>query len=200
MLTIVWDIDDVLNGLTRDWLVYAWKPQHPDCRHEYEDIIRHPPERILGISRREYLESLDEFSLSTQAWRMEPAQEVLHWFRMNGARFRHVALTSRPLESAARAAEWVTRYFGNYIRVIGMVPSRVRQDAPMEEQHPEDYVEWWSRGDILVDDNRSNIEAAGRIGVCGVLFPQPWNGNSCSGGLASGIDQASVKAGEIELV
>src|SRR5262249_44798421 len=88
---------------------------------------------------------------------------------------RHIALTARPLDTAPAAAEWVMRHFGAYIRVFGVVPCRSTPTTPFYDASKSEFLEWWGRGDILVDDSTDNIESAERIGVCGVLFPQPWN-------------------------
>jgi hypothetical protein len=178
MLTIVWDVDDVLNALMRDWFEQEWKPRTPECRHAYGDLTENPPHDALGVNRREYLDSLDRFRLSSAARNMAPNPEVLAWFRTHGADFRHIALTARPLDTAPPAAEWVMRHFGDYIRVFGVVPCRSGSATPFYDGSKSEFLEWWGRGDILVDDSRDNIEAAERIGVCGVLFPQPWNGGT----------------------
>jgi hypothetical protein len=173
MLTIVWDVDDVLNALMSDWFHQEWKPRHPEC--QYSDLTANPPDEVLGISRGEYLDSLDRFRLSGAARDMAPNPEALAWFRNYGAEFRHIALTARPLDTAPPAAEWVMRHFGEYIRVFGVVPCRSGPATPAYDNSKSEFLEWWGRGDILVDDSPDNIAAAERIGVCGVLFPQPWN-------------------------
>jgi hypothetical protein len=175
MLTIVWDVDDVLNSLMRDWFEQEWKAQRPECRHTYGDLTENPPHGVLGVTRWEYLDSLDRFRLCSAARDMAPDPEVLAWFRSYGADFRHIALTARPLDTAPPAAEWVMRHFGDYIRVFGVVPCRSGPATPTYDGSKSEFLEWWGRGDILVDDSRDNIESAERIGVCGVLFPQPWN-------------------------
>jgi hypothetical protein len=176
MLTIVWDVDDVLNALMRDWFEQEWKPVHPECRQSYGDLIDNPPHGVLGVTRAEYLDSLDRFRLSPAARNMTPNPEALAWFRLHGTDFRHIALTARPLDTAPAAAEWVMRHFGEYIRVFGVVPCRGGPGTPAYDRSKSEFLEWWGRGDILVDDSRDNIEAAEGVGVCGVLFPQPWNG------------------------
>ncbi len=180
MLTVVWDVDDVLNHLMRDWFERDWKPAHPECRLQYEDITENPPDRVLGITRAEYLDSLDRFRLSAAAREMEPDPEVLAWFRIHGAAFRHIALTARPLDTAPAAAEWAMRHFGQYIRVFGVVPCRALPGTPEYDLTKQDFLEWWGRGDILVDDSPANIAGAQRIGLSGILYGQPWNTGSRS--------------------
>ena len=39
MKTIVWDVDDVLNDLMRDWLTQWWMPAHPETKIDYENFL-----------------------------------------------------------------------------------------------------------------------------------------------------------------
>ncbi len=174
VLTIVWDVDDVLNPLMRDWFE-QWKLEHPGCRQTYAGLKANPPHDVLGISRQDYLDSLDRFRLSVQARHMQPNAEILAWLGEYGSNFRHIALTARPLDTAPAAAEWVMRYFGDYIRVFGVVPCRSLASTPRYDESKGDFLEWWGQGDILVDDSSENISGAQKAGVGGVLYPQPWN-------------------------
>ena len=38
MLTIVWDVDDVLNDLMHAWFKHSWLADHPDGKIRYEDF------------------------------------------------------------------------------------------------------------------------------------------------------------------
>jgi phosphoglycolate phosphatase-like HAD superfamily hydrolase len=182
MRTIVWDVDDVLNDLMHAWFTSVWKPAHPDSQLSYRDIAENPPYQSLGISRSEYLVSLDEFRLSEQARRMEPNAAVLGWLRSYGDSYRHVALTARPLDSAPAAAEWVFRHFGEYFRCFGLVPSRPGTQVPLYDRDKGDFLEWLGRADFFVDDSTDNIALAQRAGIKAILYPQPWNGATYSPG------------------
>lgn len=175
MPTIVWDLDDVLNDLMLVWFDESWKPAHPDCRLSYREIAENPPDRVLGISRGEYLASLDEFRLSQRARDMRPNPAVLKWMGEHGAAYRHVALTARPLECTPPAAEWLFRHFGAYIRAFGVVPSRYAAGEPAYDATKGDFLRWFGQGDILVDDSEENLRSAEKLGIRGVLYPQPWN-------------------------
>jgi hypothetical protein len=176
MMTIVWDIDDVLNHLMQEWFEREWKPAHPQCGLGYAGIRANPPHHILGIDESEYLDSLDRFRLSEAGRQMAPDASVLEWFAAHGRGLRHVALTSRPLEVAGAAAEWVLRHFGAYIRAFGVAPCRSGANTPRYDASKSEFLAWWGKADLLVDDNRENIAAAAELGIRGVLFPQPWNG------------------------
>ena len=178
MLTIVWDVDDVLNDSMRIWFEEVWKPLHLDSQLSYSDITENPPDRVLHISRSEYLSSLDAFRVSDQARSMRPNPAVLEWLRGFGATFRHIALTARPLESAPHAAEWLFRHFGTYIRSFGVAPARLTAGVPMYDRHKADFLRWLGRADVLVDDSEENLRAAAELGIHGVLYPQPWNHSS----------------------
>lgn len=176
MQTIVWDVDDVLNDLMRSWFETFWLPSHPDCSSRYEDILENPPHRLLEVSLGEYLASLDAFRLSGAAEQLLPVPEVLAWFRQYGERFRHIALTATPLRTAPVSAVWVTHRFGRWIRSFNFVPSiREGECIPMYDKTKSDYLSWWGRADILVDDSAVNVDAARVLGIRGVLMPRPWN-------------------------
>jgi hypothetical protein len=163
VLTFVWDIDDVLNDLMRSWFTEEWLPGHPECRLAYSDLLENPPHRVLGISKTGYLASLDAFRLSEKARAMAPNGGILDWFRCHGARHRHMALTARPLDSVPYLSEWLFHHFENGV--------------PRYDTNKEDFLRWFGKADVLIDDSRENIAAARGLGIRNVLYPQPWNGN-----------------------
>jgi len=174
--TIAWDVDDVLNDLMCAWFESCWMPSHPDCPLRYDQISENPPDALLGISRAEYLASLDGFRLSESARTMLPAPEVLAWFREYGRNFRHLALTAVPLRAASVSAAWVMRHFGSWIRSFHLVPSpRQDEKIPDYDQTKEDFLRWWGKVDILVDDNPVNVASAQRLGIQALLVSRPWN-------------------------
>jgi hypothetical protein len=180
MLTIVWDVDDVLNELMKTWFAEVWKPSHLQCQLSYSDITENPPYRLLGITRSDYLSSLDKFRVSDRAKLMTPNYLVLDWLQKFGVRYRHIALTARPLETAPHAAEWLFRHFGAYIRAFGVAPTRLDARLPAYDCDKADFLRWFGKTDILVDDIEGNLRAAAKLGICGVLYPQPWNRSSQS--------------------
>lgn len=176
MITIAWDVDDVLNDLMRAWLERWWLPAHGDRAIGYADLTENPPHRRLGIAREEYLQELDAFRLSPLAQEMTPAAEVVAWFEDYGGMARHVALTAAPLRTAHLSAAWVLRHFGRWIRSFHVVPSpRPGVEAPTYDRTKADFLRWWGKVDLLVDDSPTHVAAAQRAGVCAVLWPQPWN-------------------------
>jgi len=174
--TIAWDVDDVLNDLTRAWFEQFWKPAHSDCSLHYDQLVENPPERLLGITRTEYLASLDAFRLSEIASAMKPVSEVLAWFQRHGSSFRHLALTATPLRTAPNSAAWVMRHFGTWIRTFHFVPSpRSGETIPVYDETKADFLRWFGQVDVLVDDNPTNTRAAGQLGIQTILVPRPWN-------------------------
>jgi hypothetical protein len=175
-MTIIWDVDDVLNALTYDWFHQEWLPSHPECRLDYAGLIQNPPHRLLGVDEITYLRSLDQYRLSLHARAARPVPEVLAWFRSHGAGCSHIALTARPLATIPPLAAWLFEHFGLWIRAFGFVPS-ARPDcaAPAYHAGKADWLKWISVGDILVDDNPQNLEQAAALGLKTILIPQPWN-------------------------
>jgi hypothetical protein len=116
MITIAWDIDDVLNNLTEEWL--ATQPAPPP----FLSLTCNPPAELLGLSRAQYLESLDHFRATRYAG-MRPNTRILEWFKLHGHLARHVALSAVPRTFAPVSASWVLNYFGDWIRSFSFVPS-----------------------------------------------------------------------------
>ena len=176
MITIAWDIDDVLNDLMREWFEAGWKTEHPECKVVYEDLSENPPHRILAVSKEHYLESLDAFRTDSSCSQMTPLLPVKEWFVHHGHKFRHVALTAVPFFAAAESAKWVLTHFGEWIRTYHFVPSyRVSCTIPVYDQTKQEYLNWSQQVDYLVDDNEDNIKGAEFVGIKGILFPRPWN-------------------------
>ncbi|TRU52063.1 MAG: hypothetical protein EWV49_01215 [Microcystis aeruginosa Ma_QC_Ch_20071001_S25] len=176
MPTIVWDVDDVLNSLMRSWFEECWLTLHPECLLRYEDILENPPHRLLGVSLGEYLASLDSFRLSAGFQQLTPVGEILDWFDEFGGSFRHIALTATPMVAAPISAAWVMRHFGQWIRCFGFVPSKRAGEYNYQyDNNKGEFLAWWNKADILIDDNMVNLEAAKAVGIQTLLMPQPWN-------------------------
>ena len=58
------------------------------------------------------------------------------------------------------------------------MPCRSLPGTPAYDYTKSDFLDWWGRGDILVDDSPENIAGAQRIGISGILYGQPWNTGS----------------------
>ncbi|MDP2927684.1 MAG: hypothetical protein Q8N80_02655 [Candidatus Omnitrophota bacterium] len=181
MITIVWDVDDILNDLMRCWLVNKWLPEHPDCKVNFEQITENTPERIIRSTKEEYLSSLDSFRLSKAYSEIKPDPEVLAWFEEFGDKARHIALTFVPIKAAHISADWVMRNFGKWIRSFNFVPSlRVNEQAPNYGNTKADYLKWLNKIDVLVEDSEENIRQAKELGIRGILVGKPWNKSNLS--------------------
>jgi hypothetical protein len=176
MKTVIWDVDDVLNDLMRAWFEEYATLSGADSHVTYDRLTSNPPHELLGISRMEYLESLDKFRLSGMAEKMKPVAEISEWFCHYGHSCHNVALTAAPLSASPVSAEWVMRNFGRWIRSFNVVPSP-RHGIETAQYHGDksDFLGWWGKADILVDDSEENIAGAVSLGIRAVLFPRPWN-------------------------
>lgn len=179
MLTIVWDVDDVLNDLAMRWFAEAWLPAHPDCSLSFEGFAAAFPEVALKTSREEYLASLDAYRHSGAYAAQPPRADVLGWFERHGGEARHVALTAVPLHAARISSEWVMRHYARWIRGVNIVPSpRPGDPAGPPERDKGAWLAWFGRADVVVDDNPANVQAADALGLRGLLFPRPWNADA----------------------
>ena len=176
MITIAWDVDDVLNDLMRCWLESGWKAEHPECKIAFEQVTENTPERILNCTKEEYQASLDHFRLSPAYPDLKPDPQVLAWFNEYGAQARHIALSAVPLNAAHVSAAWVMKHFGNWIRSFNFIPSTRRQaPAPGYDLTKADFLKRVGNVDVLVEDSQQNIAQAHTIGVKGLLLKKPWN-------------------------
>jgi len=174
MKTIAWDVDDVLNDLMASWFDH-WRKGRM-CGVRYEDLKENPPAGILGMDMRQYLASLDEFRLSPLYQEMLPVGPVLEWFRKNGSRYRHIALTAVPFRASAASARWVLKNLGVWVRTFHFVPSSRRDEClPVYDENKAAFIEWMGKIDVFIDDNPEQIRAADMAGVRTFLFPRPWN-------------------------
>lgn len=181
MLTLAWDVDDVLNDLMRSWFEKKWLIDNPGSAVKYEDLIENPPCKIIGAARAEYIQSLDGFRLSQDYIEMEPNKEVLAWFQEYGETARHIVLTAVPVNRADISAQWVLKNFGKWIRSFNYVPS-IRDDikAPEYDKSKADFLSWFEKVDIFIEDNEGNIREAAKQGINGLLAARPWNNSNVS--------------------
>jgi hypothetical protein len=181
MVTIAWDVDDILNDLMRCWLVNKWLPEHPDCKVRFEQIRQNTPEKIIDSAKEEYFSSLDSFRLSKAYLDMKPDPEILEWFEISGYKARHIALTAVPVKAAHISADWVMKNFGKWIRSFHFVPSpRPGEQTPEYDRNKADYLRWLNKADILVEDSEQNIREAKELGIRGILLGKPWNKSDLS--------------------
>jgi hypothetical protein len=195
MKVIMWDVDDVLNDLMGEWFRKSWLPKHPECVLGYEGITRNPPQELLGVTRKEYLTSLDEFRLSSFR-DLEPLVEMREWFALHGHKARHIVVTSVPIQSSSRSAEWVFTHFGRWIHSFNIVPSPRSDDPPgLGATTKADYLRaTFSRVDLVVEDNPETLESMKRQGIETVTIPRPWNGaQGTLGGALSLLSQMIEK-------
>jgi hypothetical protein len=172
-------VDDVLNELTARWFA-RWLAEHPNCTVDYSELRDNPPHAALGISREDYLRSLDQFRLAAAERPLPSRPELLDWFVKRGDAYRHLALSAVPLAFAPYSAVWVTKNFGRWIGSFNFVPSfrGAVGHPPALFANKKDFLAWFGKVDLLVEDNESNAAAARELGIAAVVFPQPWNNHA----------------------
>ena len=176
MLTIAWDVDDVLNDFMNVWYIHKWLPEHPQCNTPFVSLVENPPHQLLGCSKEEYLASLDEFRLSTAFQNVKPVAEILRWFVAHGSKAHHVALTAVPSAAAHVSGQWVMRHFGAWMRTFHFIPSyRKNIDDVGYDKSKVDYIKRTDIIDVLVEDNPDQLIGLDGIHKQGLLIPRPWN-------------------------
>ena len=179
MLTIAWDIDDVLNDFMRCWFELYKHAHQPECKVAYQDLKENPPHKILGITLEEYRNSIDEFRLSEEFEKMQPNQQVHQWFKENGRFYRHIALTAVPRHAVSVSAAWTLRHYGDWIRTFAFVPSeRQRQDIPLYDSTKADYLKRLNNVDVLIEDNELNRAELKSDKIQSLIVARPWNSST----------------------
>lgn len=178
-MLIIWDVDDVLNGLMLAWFS-AWRIVNGVEELEFADLTENPPSKLLGVSPESYYQSLDHFRNSEKAKRLTPNPLLLQWFRQYGHNHTHIALTARPMSTMANQAWWLYRYFGGWIHTLGVVPPSRDQQNLGRFKNKAEYIKWLGKGDVFVDDSLMNVADVADVGIKTYLYPQPWNGNQQS--------------------
>lgn len=174
MTVLVWDIDDVLNDLTAEWL---FSIGHNKITKK--DQLTSPDfHTFLGWSREEYLHSIDNFRVESFR-NLEPNKLVFDF--MSTTQFcSHILLTATPLVSAPHSAEWAIRHFGSLVDGVLFAPS-ARPGVPSTGKSKLDQLSMiTATGEtvLCIDDLPENVAHARRSGAEGILWPQPWN-NAC---------------------
>lgn len=170
---LAWDIDDVLNQFMRLCL-----PRFPSQRQlTYEELTVNPPYKLLGISKEQYLETLD--ASRAELYKVPPRQEVLRFFEAYGERFHHTAISAVPLRFASGSAQWLLRHFGKWIQSFVFIPSpRTGVKMLSQQFHTKaEALKSFNADPILIDDAPSNVQDARGNGCKAMLFPAPWNEN-----------------------
>jgi FMN phosphatase YigB (HAD superfamily) len=189
-MTIVWDVDDVLNDLMREWFEGVGRGLATVGDVTYDGLTANPPEAALGIARETYLASLDHFR-ETRYRSLAPLAESVSWFERNGARAHHVALTAVPAQAAHLSAEWLVRHYGRWIRTFAFAPSRAAGVSRPDAATKTEYLRWLGKGDVFVDDREENVAAAEALGCRGVVMPRPWN-SARGGSVQSAFDRVTT--------
>ena len=174
MTILVWDIDDVLNELTAQWLATI-SHNTISTKHQLTNPDFHT---FLGWSRDEYLHSIDNYRLDH--YRDLAPNELVIGFMSETQFCSHILLTATPLISAPHSAEWALRHFGSLIDGILIAPS-TRPGVQSTRMSKLDHIaRITATGEavLCIDDLPANITQAHQSGAEGILWPQPWNNSS----------------------
>ena len=170
---LVWDIDDVLNQFMLHCL-----PRFPSQRlFRYEELTVNPPYELLGISKEQYLATLD--ASRADLYQLPPRREILDFFEKYGDCFHHASVSAVPLRFASDSAQWLLHHFGKWIQTFCFIPSpRPGMNMRSQQFHTKsDAIKAFNREAVLIDDAPGNVVDACNNGITAILFPAPWNDN-----------------------
>lgn len=171
---LIWDIDDVLNDLTRLCMATTAQKIRPGIK--LEELQQNPPLAELGCSLDEYRNILDECR-DKYLYEQAPRKEVMAFFQEWGSELRSVTLSAAPVSMAPRSAEWVLRHFGRWIQGTIFVPSPRKQIATGMPLFTSKAEAVSVLGGILIDDAPQNVKSVRAAGHRAFYFPAPWNEN-----------------------
>ncbi len=173
-IVMVWDIDDVLNSLMRDFLLWYNKRQGAEIA--YPDITENPPHRILGCSKEEYLSALDIFRRDF-FMELRPNPLAMDWFGSMGcdSDIAHIACTSVPIRFANISWAWLCKHYP-FFRVFSFAPSFRQGDDLGPIRSKADALSLFKEVNLFIDDNEQNVSEAGEF-CKALLYPAPWNRN-----------------------
>lgn len=193
MITIIWDVDDVLNRLMYCWLD-DWK-QSSRTNIQYKELTENPPHNLLNVSLQEYLSNLDKYRNSDYGKNVLVNKNILNWFNAYGNNYMHIACTARPVETMPNQAWWVFTYYGRWIHTVHMAKTGRDVIGNHHAVTKADFISWINKDVLFIDDSEENVSAVSETGVETMLYPQPWNGSAHSG--QEFIEQLNNKLGII---
>ena len=171
---LIWDIDDVLNTLMQQY-VACGLPENAK-KLSYDELTENPPHRLLGISKEDYLFSLDRVRAG-RFYDLPPRPEVMAFFDECGHLFDHIVLSAVPVRFMEKSSAWVLHYFGEWIQSCLFIPSH-RPDRNVKSQlfaSKAEAVKFFGSWAVLIDDSVKNVEETLFSGGRAVYFPAPWN-------------------------
>ena len=133
--------------------------------------------KILKISRKEYLNSLDKFR-EEKYLSLQPRQEILEWFKQYGNKFYHIVLTSVSRKCAEKSVFWIIKYFGDWIQSVNFVYSEREDDNSIKYfNNKSEWIEWFGKVDYFIDDNEKSLKEAKILNPSLITFcpKQLWN-------------------------
>ncbi len=173
----MWDIDDVLNPLMQEWLEHQKHTKKVDLEFKYTNLENPDFSESLNWSRKDFIDSLDEFRLNFQAT-LEPNNLIQKWFMEGKLKdVHHAALTATPQKFSNISKDWLQRNFGQYINDFYLAPSARNDDLQPRLRKYDFYKEFKGKYSnvIVIDDRPDNLESAKAAGVSTLCWPQPWN-------------------------
>lgn len=177
LITVFWDVDDVLNDLMKEWLDFYRLTS--GIKMDYDQLTANPPHKLFGISIHDFRKSLDDFRMSKNFSKMQAVPSVYKWFETNAENTRNIALTATSIKTASSSSAWVFKNYSKWIRTFHVVPSpRKNEVLPKYDLNKIEAMSHLCSSGILIDDNEDNVKKAVSSGYMGLLFPRPWNSNA----------------------
>ena len=179
-MLLIWDVDDVLNSLMQYYMENGLpvNARQLSC----EALTENPPHKLLGISKEEYLSSLDHVR-SGSFYDLPPRPEIMAFFDECGHKFDHIILSAVPVRFMEKSSAWVLHYFGDWVQSCLFIPSH-RPECNVKSQlfaSKAEAVKFFGPRAVLIDDAVKNVEETRSAGGRALYFPAPWNSEKNTG-------------------
>ncbi len=169
-IIIIWDIDDVLNNFTKEWLNWYNKQNKKDFL--YLNLYENPPCRYINIKIEDYLNSIDCFR-KEKFLKLKPRKEIIEWFKKSPVeKIFNIALTSIPEKFIEMSSFWLFKNFKTWIKGFFSVPTIRNSNL---KQNKENIIKLMKKVDIFIDDNEQNVNSIKNFVKHSLIFPAPWN-------------------------
>lgn len=173
MKTICWDVDNVLNNLIEEWLIYYKYVNLGKYDHiKFNQLLHYNLYNSLNITEKEFIESLDYFTINYYKT-LKPNKVILNWFTLYGHLTHNIVLTAFPLRYIEISAQWVLKYYGQWIRSYAFTPLEIREDTIIYDKTKSDYINRMGNIDIFIEDSEKNI--LNSQATNNLILKRPWN-------------------------
>lgn len=164
----VWDVDDVLNDLTKEFI----KEYYP--KKAFDSLVDANIYKCLEIKESEYLSRLDDFR-QKKYLDLQPNREIIDFIKERSNSL-HYILTAVPHVHIQTSFDWLVKNFNSLFYGFFFAPSPRPKDEKKiitKFDHLKNLNSSCNKV-YFIDDNPKNFLETSKD-IKKILWPQPWN-------------------------